>query len=322
MTVHWMRYLVGDAGNLQRTYLAVKTASEYQLDNMRAMCEIYLRKYSGQTTMGERKRGLTNSEWRSAEPHFSFARELDLLDGRNIERWGVSFGAGRTFLNLWNSGCIPATMLLNQLLTYDRSFLLPFLVRLVETEYDFSTSRYKGLEPKVREVWQEIWQTNRNELMNKEPPLPDPKQVKDRTLLHHAASRIRFLSKMEGLGLNIEKLRRITEQFAGFEETPRMPQDSFRRIKIALTGEVPKQIQEDYLKEAILEAFNKLQRGGHVSAYGTFLFVNERIGENVTVDWNNFADHVRKKELYSKSSSFRRDDQLLSISPELKAESA
>jgi hypothetical protein len=306
-----MRYLVGDAGHIQRLYLAVKTASEYQVENLQTLCEIYLRKFRGLTVEGSKKRGLLKSTWRSAEPHFSLARELDLLEWRDRERWKTTFGAGRTFLSLWNDKSPPQALLLHQLLTYDRTFLLPFLVRLIEADYDFAVGRYLGLQSYVKEVWQELWQSYGQELRSKEPPLPE--NPKDRTLLHHAAARIRFLNKMEGLRLSMDKLIRLTHEFSGFEDSQNMPADSFFRIGAAVSGRRPSQLNGTDLSERILRAFSTLQRAGHASGHGIYLFVNETSLPQQAVDWEAFTEHVRKERPFSTRASFRRDDFLITV---------
>lgn len=319
MTVHWMRYLVGDAGHVQRTYLAVLTASEYQLDNMRAMCEIYLKKYGSLTTEGTRKRGLLNSEWRSAEPHFSFAREMDLLDGRHIERWGVSFGAGRAFLTSWRQDERPVELLLYQYLTYDRTFTIPFLTALLEADYDFGRGTFVGLDRYAAGVWEEIWSVHARELQDREPKIPSAKEVKPRTLLHHAAARVRFLNRIEGLGLNIEKLRKVVALFQGTEETAEMPDDSFFRIKAALHSVSPSPFGGDDLLSATGSALSVLQRGGFASARGLFLLINQRAGRGKALEWRRFAEYVRSGGLFSVSSSFRRDDFLVGLQRQVKA---
>jgi len=306
-----MRYLVGDAGHLQRLYLAVKTASEYQVERLETLCEIYLKKYRQLTADGSRKRGLLKSEWRSAEPHFSFARELDLLEWR--ERWRTTFGAGRAFLSLWSNSSPPASLLLHQLLTYDRTFVIPFLIRLVEAEYDFAAGKFVGLESYVKEVWQEIWDAHERELQSREPPLPKPSEVKPRTLLHHAMARIRFLNRIEGLRLNMDKLNRLTQHFHGFEDSDEMPSDSFFRIGSAIGGRRPCEMNGSELTDKVLQAFSALQRARHASGYGVYLFVNQKALPEKAVDRQTFTSHVRKERPFSTRASFRRDDFLITV---------
>jgi hypothetical protein len=306
-----MRYLVGDAGHIQRLYLAVKTGSEYQVDRLQTLCEIYLARYRQMTDIGSRKRGLLKSRWRSAEPHFSFARELDLLEWRDRERWRTTFGAGRAFLNLWSNNQPPLYLLLHQFLKYDRTFAIPFLIRLVEAEYDFSTGRFVGLEDHVSKVWQEIWDAHHRELLSLEPPLP--RQPGRRTLLHHAAARIRFLNRTDGLGLNIDKLNRLTDQFQEFEDSEEMPTDSFFRIGSAISDRRPLEMDRSELTEKVLHAFSVLQRAEHASAYAIYLFINEKDLPQKAVDWQTFASHVRKEHPFSPRASLRRDDFLITI---------
>ena len=318
MKVHWMRYLVGDAGHLQRTYLAVLTASKYRALSIRPLCELFIERYGKLTVEGPRKRGLLDSEWRSAEPHFSFARELDFLEGRRLERWDVTFGAGRTFLTLWEAKERQTELLLHQFLTHDRTFAIPFLTRLVEADYDFGRGRFVGLEGLAREVWEEIWERHRHELMALEPPLPDSAKVTNRTLLHHASARIRFLNRMDGLALNIDVLRRLAEQFHGTEDSDRMPPDSFARIKKATFGSVPAEASQEELRNAILDAFQTLQKAGYISGYGAYLCINQRLPPDRYVAWDTLVNYARLGEGFVWKSSFRSDDFLLGLSPQRK----
>lgn len=313
MRVHWMRYLVGDAGNVQRLYFAVRTASDHEIENLQTLCEIYLRKFRGLTADGPRKRGLLHSSWRSAEPHFSLAREIDLLEWRERERWRITFGAGKAFLSVWIDDSPPKALLLHQLITYDRTFLIPFLIRLVEAEYDFTAGKFVGLEKYVEEIWSEMWQTYGRELREREPPLSaTPKR---RTLLHHAAARVRFLNKLEGLGLNMDKLIRLTQEFHGFEDTEEMPDDSFFRIGRAMSGRRPSELSASELTDKTLQAFSVLQRAGHASGFGAYLLVNERSLPEKAVDWTAFSDHIRKEGPFATRASFRRDDFLITVEP-------
>jgi len=313
--VHWMRYIVGDAGNLQRLYWAVKTASEVQAENLQTLCEIFLRKFRTISSQGKRKRGFLKSKWRSAEPHFSFARELDLLEWRERELWRLTFGAGRTFIALWDKGNVvpPRYLLLAQLLTYDRSFLIPLLLGLAEANYDFSVGKFRGLEKIAREAWEEVWSLHGRELQSLDPPLPSPKEVKDRTLLHHATARVRFLNTYEGIGLNMEKLQRLSQQFYDFQFAPQMPSDFFFRIGTALSGARPTEISGQETTDRALEALSVLQRADHASGYGIFLYINEKSLPSHALDWNSYVTHVRKEKPFSIRASFRRDDFLVTV---------
>jgi hypothetical protein len=308
-----MRRIYGDAGHLQRLYLAVRTAAEYQSDNLQALCEYYLRKYRHLTTQGSRKKGLLRSEWRSAEPHFSLAKELDLLEWKERERWRITFGAGRAFLSLWNEGSPPQYLLLHQLLSYDRTFTIPFIIRLVEANYDFASAKFVGLENHVREVWREIWNEHRAELEELEPPLPGPEEVRSRTLLHHASARIRLLNKIEGLSLNIEKLDRLALNFQDLEYSENMPNDSFFRIGDAIGRKRPRALEGPELTIKISQALASLQRAGYASGHAIYLFVNEKSLPSEAVDWNTFVDHVRKVPPFATRASFRSDDLLVTV---------
>lgn len=316
--VFWMRYMIGDAGNVKRLYWAVKTASEIQAEHLQTLSEFYLRKFGNLTNQGEGKRGL--KRLRSLEPHFSLARELDLLECKERERWRITFGPGKAFMALWeDEGKQPPThLLLGQLIRYDRSFLVPFILGLVEADYDFSRQKFTELEKIAKEAWEEVWAEGRRELELKEPPLPDPKTVKSRTLLHHAHARVRLLNSTEGLGLNIDKLRRLAQLFLEFQFKP-LPDDYYFRVGEAITGKRPEPIQSDELDHLIVKAFSRLQRMGYASGYGTFLFINELKLPSMALDWQTYYSYVRKREGISTSASFRRDDFLLTIGKELTA---
>jgi hypothetical protein len=310
-----MRYIIGDAGNVERLYWAVKTASEVQAEDLQTLCEIYIRKYAEASSVGRRKRGFLKSSWRSAEPHFSFARELDLLDWGERDLWRLTFGPGRSFLRLWEGlgGLPPRNLLLAQLLERDRSFLMPFLIRLLEARYDFSAGRFLGLSKIAGEAWDEAWSVHGRELELLDPPFLGPKDIKDRTLLHHAMARVRMLNTTEGLGLNMEQTMRLTEQFDQFRDSAQLPSDVFFRIGTALTGRRPSPIDGENLSEKVLEAHSALQRAGYASGYGILLYINETSLPDLALDRNTYELHVRKKIPFSVRASFRRDDFLVAV---------
>jgi len=310
--ISWMRYIIGDAGDVRRLYYAVKTASEIQADNLETLSYYYLKKYGNLTNLGSKKRGLKRQ--RSLEPHFSLARELDLLEWRERELWRITFGPGKTFIALWDlcGKHPPATLLLGQLIRYDRAFLIPLILALVESNYDFSRLKFIGLEPTAKDVWEEIWVVGRRELEQRQPPFPDPETVSGRTLLHHATARVRFLNSNEGLGLNIDKVRRLAESFFEFQFKP-LPSDYYYLIGKALTGNRPKEISEDELDQLVINGFSKLQRMGYASGFGVFAFVNELALPNAALDWEVYSSYVRRQKGISISTSFRRDDFLLTV---------
>lgn len=308
--------MIGDAGNVVRMYWAVKTASELQTENLQVLSEFYLRKYAKLTNQGKGKRGLTRT--RSLEPHFSLARELDLLECKERERWRITFGPGRAFLALWEKACKqpPSHLLLGQLIRYDRSFLIPFILGLVESDYDFSRHKFEQLEKIARDAWEEVWCEGKRELEDAEPPLPNSRTVKERTLLHHAHARVRFLNSDEGLSLNIDKLRRLAQSFSEFQFKP-LPDDYYFRIGEALLGKCPAKLQNDEQGALICKGFSLLQRMGYASGYGVFLYLNEMSLPTKAVDWQDYFEYVRKQEGISTGSSFRRDDFLLNVRKEL-----
>lgn len=304
--------MIGDAGNIQRLYYAVKTASEIQAEHLETLSEFYLKKYGFFTNQGPRKHGLKKP--RSLEPHFSLAKELDLLEWREREIWRLTFGPGKAFITLWDkwNKQPPTLLLLGQLIHYDRSFLIPFISGLVESEYDFSNQKFLGLEKIAKDAWEEVWEVGRRELELKEPPLPDPQKVARRTLLHHAQARVRFLNSIEGLGLNIDKMRRLAELFTEYQFKP-MPSDYYFKIMEALTSMRPKEISNNELNLLVFKAFSSLQRMGYASGFGVFMLVNELAFPNSAIDWQVFLSYSRKQSGISTSSSFRRDDFLISV---------
>lgn len=313
--VSWMRYMIGDAGNINRLYWAVKTASEVQAEHLETLSDFYLKKYGDLTNQGKRKRGLKKP--RSLEPHFSLARELDLLEWKERERWRITFGPGKAFIALWEKAGKqpPNGLLLGQLVRYDRSFLVPLILGLVESDYDFSSQKFIGLEKIARDAWEEVWDMGRRELELKEPPLPDPQTVSERTLLHHAQARLRFLNSNEGLSLNIDKLRRLAQLFSEFQFKP-LPSDYYFRIGEALTARRPSSIPNTELDQLIVKAFSFLQRMGYASGFGLFAFVNELILPNNALDWQAYFEYVRKQKGLSTSASFRSDDFLVTLQSE------
>jgi len=308
--------MIGDAGNVNRLYWAVKTASEIQAEHLQTLSDFYLKKFGDLTNQGKRKRGLKKP--RSLEPHFSLARELDLLEWKERERWRITFGPGKAFINLWEKEKRqpPTALLIGQLVRYDRSFLVPFILGLVESDYDFSRRQFTGLEKIAKDAWEEVWAEGRRELELKEPPLPDPKTVKSRTLLHHAQARVRFLNSTEGLGLNIDKLRKLAELFLDFQYKP-LPYDYTFRVGEVLTGRRPEPVQNGKLDKVIINAFSTLQRMGYASGFGVFAFINELILPYHALDWQVYYSYVRKREGISTSASFRSDDFLLTIEKKL-----
>jgi hypothetical protein len=304
--------MIGDAGNIVRMYWAVKTASEAQTENLQVLSEVYLRKYAKLTSQGKGKRGLTKT--RSLEPHFSLARELDLLECKERERWRITFGAGRAFIALWEKECkVPPTdLLLAQLFQYDRSFLIPFIHGLVESDYDFSRHKFGQLGKIAKDAWEEVWSEGKRELEDAAPPIPSPKTVKQRTLLHHANARVRLLNSDEGLSINIDKLRRLAQSFTNFQFKP-MPNDYYFRIGEALSGKCPTKLSTEEQDTLIFKGFALLHRMGYASGYGVFSYLNEMSLPTKAVDWQDYYDYVRKRDGISTGSSFRRDDFLLNV---------
>ncbi len=201
--------MVGDAGDLERLYAAVENSAKSAADSEKYQWETFNRNYSG--SIGSRFPTLMAP--RSAEPHIAFARELGLLEHRSDGgRWLVTMGSGRAFLRLWevDQHRPPTYFLLNSLLRYDRTLLLPLLRLVTQEKIDPPLAMAK--------VWEQMWKKYRNDMARLEPPVPltmwhdDGRSLK-RTAKHHSDSRLRLLTKKEGLGLTTDRIVRLVNEF-------------------------------------------------------------------------------------------------------------
>lgn len=313
-----MRRIVGDAGNLQRLYFAVRVAEEILDDEKRQWKRFIELVSQGQSSskglsLGPSKIG------RSAEPHLSLAKELDLLEmppGRlgsgsnNFGRWRVTVHAGRPFLRLWESGHKPpAYFLLAQLMKSDRTFLLPFIRGLLQRGFSKADEVAAG-------VWEELWRRYPAEMATAEPLFPRTLYRNDgtlkRTAKHHADARIRFLIKPEGLNLSEVQLQRIIMNFSEFEAKP-LPSDLYFRIGQAVTGTMPDSLNRKEAVKMIEEAHSVLQRSGISSTQALFHYINENSLPEMALDWNNFQHLLRSEGSYSLYPGLLQGDTLVSI---------
>jgi len=304
MKLAFLRYLVGDAGNIQRLYWAVKSAAESATDDVKKQWAVFLRLYG-------KSSGLASL--RSAEPHFSLARELNFLEWRS--RWRVTNGPGKALLALWDNENPPKYLILGQLITYDHSFLIPFLRRLVEKQPQDS-ELVKVASKITKEVWLNLSARYKLEFVSIEPPLP--LNPKDRTCDHHARARLRLLlgfPNNEGLNLTWQQISKVTEEFNEFDnDWP--PSDYYFRLGRVLGGRKPEKISHEKLLKNNLDAFRVLKGFTYASVKGAFHYINEKALPNCAVDWNQYLTVIRKDASLSFHQGFFRDDFLFTIKEE------
>ena len=301
-----MRRMVGDAGNIERLYHAVKNSAETPIDSEKYQWETFRRKYSG--TPSSKFPTLESS--RSAEPHIAFARELGLLEHRAAGgRWLLTPGAGRAFLELWDSEerRPPKHFLLAQLLRYDRALIIPFLEKFLDEGRDDGPVI-------IAKVWEELWRRHRNEMAALEPPVPvslwhDRKRSLKRTAAHHFQARIRFLMKPEGLELNEDQTGRLVKAFWDTRES-RMPSDVFFKIGWSIDQTSPQPITGSSLDKLAIHAYSRMHRTGYVSAQGAFGFINELALPSHAIGWDEFVSFLRTDDSITIHPSIHRDDLL------------
>jgi hypothetical protein len=294
-----LRFLIKDAGHIERLALAVRIASEVQGDDQKLLWEAYIRLFAQNTSSGIRKKGLRSP--RSAQPHLSFARELDLLEWRN--RWVVSPGAGRTFLLLWDAEGRrpPKAFLLRQFLKFDSTFSIPFLKMWLEER-----RRLKPAEIAKR-TWELLWRRYGAELASVEPPLP--RNPSKSTCYHHALARLRFLTWAEGLALTIEQIERLVQEF----EQAELESDQFFRLGRAVAGGQPEPLPQQKMLELLTSYSAKLKHLKFLSAESAFAYVNEHALPNFAVNWNDFLQALRGNPRFSIHPSFRAGDLLFCL---------
>jgi hypothetical protein len=303
--------MVGDAGNFDRLYAAVRNSAETSVDNEKRQWDSFRQKYSGT----EQSRFPSLRSPRSAEPHIAFARELGLLEHRSAGgRWLVTAGAGRTFLDLCDdeNRKPPTRFLIGQLLRYDRTLLLPFLRKLVQEGVE------KG--PMVMaETWGSMWKRHRNEMATLEPPVPISLWNSDKTLKrtakHHSDARIRFLLKEEGLGLTISQVQNLVDGLWESQDE-KLPGDYFFRVGLALYGIQPERTTPQEARDLASKAYSQLCVGTYVSASSAFGYINELILPERAIVWEEFISMLRGRDNFAIHPSFQRGDLLYSITPQ------
>ena len=223
--------------------------------------------------------------------------------------WLVTPGAGRAFLELWDSEehKPPKYFLLAQLLRYDRTLLIPFLERFVNDP--------TGDGPiMLAQVWGELWKHHRNEMSTLEPPVPislwhENGHKLKRTAKHHFEARVRFLIKPEGLHMDASQSGRLAKAFWDSKDS-RLPSDHFFKIGWAVAGTHPESVSKESLHKLSSHAYSRLHRAGFVSAQGAFGFVNEMALPTHAVGWDEFVTFLRSEESITIHPSVHRDDLL------------
>jgi len=300
----FLRYITGDAGHLERLYNFVKVAQEFP-DRASLQREILSERNSDSEISGMFT-GIKSP--RSFEPHQALARELDILE--RGERWRVTSNVGKPFITLWEE---PKTdlvrfLLLAQFLRYDRALAVPFIKEFLKGE--------KKPEEIIERVWNDLWKYFPKEMELAEPPLPrklrrDDGQLK-RTCNHHAMFRLRFLTKKEGLGLDLEQISRITEVFENYR-SPNFPTDYYSKIGFIFGGEDCKVEDAADYKEEILRLFKTYQSSGYASVGAVFHHINAEILPVKSLDSKEFLGHLRSDKTFSLSPSSKSDDMLFTI---------
>jgi hypothetical protein len=308
MKAAFMRFMIKDAGNVQLLYWAVKSAQELNVDSQYALWEYFISNLPADI---KEKAGRRLNAPRSAQPHLSMARELNLLELRG--RWLVT-AHGRAFLELWerDKHNPPRFFLLMLLLNYDRSFLIPFFKRMLDSGKSPEKLTYKEAVPMAKDAWKELWKNCWHELSSIEPPIPRPEEISTHTCYHHAAARLRFVVGQEGLGLRKDQLLKLLENFSdcAFRELP----DHFCfLLGHAISGRMPEPVDMEELKERLKDAFLRLKGLAYASARATFYYVNEILLPQKAVEWREFSSFLRSSKGISVQPSFSSDDFIFSI---------
>ena len=299
MSLAFARYVIGDAGNVDRLHMAVMAASMAPTDDPVQQREVFIEQFGKASGRGLRKRGLTKQ--RSAEPHLAFARELRLLDKE--EGWRIT-PLGNAFLVLWDRypGEPPTFFLTGLLLKFDRSFLIPFLRARLGGEND---------DAAAGKAWSELWRRFGDALASVEPPLPA--ELAPRTRHHHAAARIRFLESVEGLKLSPTQISRLAEAFAPYAYSP-MPSDSYRLIAKAVTGKDPAPINPVQASAKIREVYDLLQpRHAYASATAAFHTINAVSLPVASLDLDVFNGALRSDNGFTLQSDFQPGELLYAV---------
>ena len=299
----FLRYITGDAGHVERLYIAVKIAQEFP-DRAALQREVLSERRFDSGTNAKFK-GITKP--RSFEPHQALARELDILE--RGERWRITAAIGKPFITLWEKEkTITRFLLLAQFLRYDRAFSIPFLK-------EYLTGREKPAEI-VAEIWKDLWKYFPREMELTEPPLPRELRREDgqlkRTCNHHAMFRLRFLTKKEGLYLDSGQVSRIIAAFEDYRN-PVFPSDYYSKIGFIFTGEKCSIEKSGDHIDDIQEYHKSYQSHGYASAAAVFHHINAEILPRKSLNWEEFLEYLRRNKTFSLSPSSKSDDMLFTL---------
>lgn len=303
MKPNFLRYITGDAGDVQRMVEAIEVAADFP-DIARLQRDVLKEKKAGGKLSG-RYRGLEAS--RSFEPHQALARELGIFERE--QRWRITPSVGIPFMRLWNEEKIKKSkyLLLYQFIRFDRNLVIPFLKELLKNE--------KKPPEIIADVWDQMWKMFRDEMELAEPPLTlslrkEKNQLK-RTCGHHSLFRLRFLRSEVGLNLRDDQLKRIVEVFENYRN-PKFSVD-YSKIGYVFSGEYPQQCEKKNLEEEIISAYKKFCKSTYTSAMGVFNYINCRMLLGKYIEWSNFMEYLRKSGNFSLHPSTRSDDILFTI---------
>lgn len=309
----FLRYITGDAGNIDRLYRSVDIAREYP-DIAKAQRTVLFEKKAPLkkfTTDDHPDEFLSARSW---EPHLALARELGILD--RDERWTVTISVGEPFLYLWEKeGLVPPTfLLLAQLLRYDRAMTVPFLEGILRE------GAKEG--PKIiSTIWNLLWKKRVDEMEFAEPPLPFSleKETKKkgefelkRTAIHHSQFRIRFLMKEEGLSLRTDQLKRIVSVFSD-DLNRKFPSDYYSKVGFIIAGKNPSKLKPESIKKQIKSGFKIFKQIRYASAEAVFHYLNNKILPENFLDSKEFFQHIRDRKSYSVQPSWSKDDLLFTV---------
>ena len=307
MKPYFFRYVIGDAGNIERLVKVVKVAFDFP-DTALLQWEVLTER----NVMKKKKKSQFKGEFfrpRSYEPHLALARELGIFE--RGERWRLTISVGVPFLRLWKEGEKKATrfLLLAQLIRYDKWMLIPFLTDYLKHE--------KKPNEIVVDVWEKMWKTFPSVMELAEPPIPhslvreEDKKIK-RTAGHHALFRKRFLQTDQGLNLNEEQLKRIVECFENYK-APKFPSDYYSKIGFIITGKYPKRCELKNMKNEIYAAFKLFRKLSYASAQAVFHYIHGKILPGHYMDWNEYLHYLRSSGHFNLHSTYTPDDMLFSI---------
>ncbi len=288
MPVALMRFAVESAGNLDKLHRLISL-----VDNIPGDKDKISESFRNQESyLGYR---------RAAEPYFSLARGLGIVD----EGWKLSFGAGRSLLKLWSEKeKRPIYTLLTLFLIHDRSFLVP----LLRSATLFSPIKRQQIEESARVAWEEMWEKSGEELATMEPPVP--RNLTRRTLLHYGIPRWRIIT--HGLGLRLTHLKTFSELFwpYAFKE---LPNDYFGLLGEVFTARKPPHLKGSQLDELINRAYDTLKGMEYASVFGALCFINEHILPTFFVDYRTLLKILRSSNRYELQPSFSPEDFLFRV---------